>query len=49
MAFDDYQWKHESEQDHLAPKNGIDKFLKEHQGEYHLLIMDEQVWISKNG
>lgn len=49
MAFDDYQWNHESGEDYLAPKNGIDQFLKEHQGEYHLLIMDEQVWISKNG
>lgn len=49
MAFDDYQWKHDSGEDYLAPKMGIDKFLSEHSGEYHLLIMDEQVWISKNG
>lgn len=49
MAFDDYQWKHESGKDFLCPKDGIDKFLNEHSGEYHLLIMDEQVWISKNG
>jgi len=49
MAFDDYQWQHESGEPHLAPKSGIDQFLSEHKGEYHLLIMDEQVWISKNG
>lgn len=49
MAFDDYQWKHESNKESLSPKPGIDKFLSEHLGEYHLLIMDEQVWISKNG
>lgn len=49
MAFDDYQWNHESGQEMLRPKPGIDKFLDEHKGEYHLLIMDEQVWISKNG
>lgn len=49
MAFDDYQWKHESGQEYLSPKPGIDKFLSEHSGEYQLLIMDEQVWISKNG
>lgn len=49
MAFDDYQWKHDSGQENLSPKPGIDKFLSEKAGQYHLLIMDEQVWISKNG
>ena len=49
MAFDDYQWNHESGEEMLKPKPGIDQFLEEHKGEYHLLIMDEQVWISKNG
>lgn len=49
MAFDDYQWNHESGEEMLRPKPGIDRFLEEHKGEYHLLIMDEQVWISKNG
>ena len=49
MAFDDYQWSHESGEEMLKPKPGIDRFLEEHKGEYHLLIMDEQVWISKNG
>lgn len=49
MAFDDYVWQHDSGKDELRPKPGIDKFLSEHNGEYHLLIMDEQVWISKNG
>jgi predicted O-methyltransferase YrrM len=49
MAFDDYVWQHDTKQNHLRPKPGIDKFLSEHSGEYQLLIMDEQVWISKNG
>ena len=49
IAFDDYLWQHDSYQDHLRPKPGIDRFLQEHHGEYQLLIMDEQVWISKNG
>ncbi len=49
MAFDDYQWRHDSGEEHLCPKLGIDRFLSEHKGQYHLLIMDEQVWISKNG
>jgi hypothetical protein len=48
MAFDDYLWQHDSKQNQLRPKPGIDKFLSEHVGEYQLLIMDEQVWISKN-
>lgn len=49
LAFDDYLWQHDTKQDHLRPKPGIDKFLQEHSGEYQMLIMDEQVWISKNG
>jgi predicted O-methyltransferase YrrM len=49
MAFDDYQWHHDSGKDELRPKPGIDQFLEEHKDEYSLLIMDEQVWISKNG
>lgn len=48
LAFDDYLWQHETKQDHLRPKPGIDKFLDEHSDEYKILIMDEQVWISKN-
>jgi len=48
MAFDDYLWNHDTEIDDLRPKPGIDKFLSEHDGEYKLLVMDEQVWISKN-
>ena len=49
MAFDDYQWKHDSGEDDLCPKPGIDKFLDEYAGEYRFLIIDEQVWIVKNG
>jgi hypothetical protein len=48
MAFDDYQWSHDSNSPMLSPKPGIDKFLEEHKGQYRLMIMDEQVWISKN-
>jgi hypothetical protein len=48
LAFDDYLWQHDTYQDHLRPKPGIDQFLEEHYGEYQMLIMDEQVWISKN-
>lgn len=48
MAFDDYQWRHESNKKSLCPKPGIDKFLKQYKNQYHLLIMDYQVWIIKN-
>lgn len=48
MAFDDYQWHHDSGQEELCPKPGINKFLDEYAGEYRLLIMDEQVWIFKD-
>lgn len=48
MAFDDYQWSHDSGLEELSPKPGINKFLDEYAGDYSLLIMDEQVWISKN-
>ena len=49
MAFDDYQWIHDSGDIMLSPKPGIDRFLKEYKNQYRLLIMDEQVWVTKNG
>lgn len=49
MAFDDYQWIHDSGDRMLSPKPGIDRFLKEYKNQYKLLIMDEQVWVTKNG
>jgi hypothetical protein len=49
MAFDDYQWTHSSKEKSLSPKPGIDKFLSQHKKQYSLIIMDYQVWISKNG
>jgi Methyltransferase domain len=48
MAFDDYLWSHDSGNVMLSPKPGIDKFLNKYDGQYKLMIMDEQVWISKN-
>jgi len=48
MAFDDYEWHHDSNIAELCPKQGINKFLAEHEGEYKIMIVDEQVWISKN-
>ena len=49
MAFDDYHWQHDSGKEELRPKPGIDKFLSEHKEEFSLLVMNEQVWILKNG
>ena len=48
LAFDDYVWDDETGDPAMAPKQGIDKFLEEHEGEYVLLIMGGQVWIRKN-
>jgi hypothetical protein len=48
MAFDDYQWRHDSGNIMLSPKPGIDRFLNEFDGQYKLMIMDEQVWIRKH-
>lgn len=48
MAFDDYLWTHTSLDLDLAPKKGIDKFLKEYAGRYNIIAIDEQVWITKD-
>lgn len=48
MAFDDYYWSHDSNDPMLSPKPGIDRFLEEYRHNHKLIIMDEQVWISKN-
>jgi predicted O-methyltransferase YrrM len=48
IAFDDYLWGVELEDQSLAPKPGIDKFLEEHSGEYELVYQGHQVWIQKN-
>lgn len=48
MAFDDYLWTHTSGDPNLAPAKGIDKFLKKYEGRYKIIVVDEQVWISKD-
>lgn len=48
MAFDDYLWTHTSLDPDLAPKKGIDKFLKEYAGRYNIIVVDQQVWVTKN-
>lgn len=48
MAFDDYLWVHTSNDPNLSPKKGIDKFLKEYDGRYKIILIDRQVWISKD-
>ena len=48
MAFDDYLWTHTSLDPDLAPKKGIDQFLKEYKGRYDYIVKDEQVWIIKD-
>lgn len=48
MAFDDYQWKHDTQNIELEPKKGIDQFLKENKNSVEILINNYQVWIKKS-
>lgn len=45
LAFDDYQWKHDTENIELEPKLGIDKFLEENKGSVEIIINNYQFWI----
>lgn len=47
LAFDDYLWGEGLPDQSLAPRPGIDKFLDERSGQYHLLYKGAQVWIRK--
>jgi len=47
MAFDDYTWGDEFSPE-LTPTLAIDLFLLRHEGEYEVLVINEQVWIQKN-
>ena len=47
MAIDDYEWIHPDGVDIHAPKLGIHMFLDRHEGEYKLLVKNQQVWIRK--
>jgi hypothetical protein len=46
LAFDDYLWGPGLKPED-TPKQAIDKFLKEHEGEYVQLVDSYQVWIRK--
>jgi predicted O-methyltransferase YrrM len=46
LAFDDYLWGPDLKPED-TPKPAIDKFLKEHEGEYVQLVDSYQVWIRK--
>lgn len=48
LAFDDYHWGDGLENQSLAPRPGIDRFLEEHIGQYKLLVKNAQVWLKKN-
>jgi len=48
LAFDDYTWGDGLPDQTLAPRPGIDKFLDEFNGQYHLMHKGAQVWIRKN-
>lgn len=46
MAFDDYTLGPDMPAE-LTPTLGIDLFLARHEGEYEILVINEQVWIKK--
>jgi hypothetical protein len=46
LAFDDYEWGSNLPM-HLRAKPGIDLFLLRHEGQYELLVKNQQVWIRK--
>ena len=48
MAIDDYEWTHPDGVDIHAPKLGIHMSLDRHEGEYKLLVKNQQVWIRKH-
>jgi hypothetical protein len=47
LAIDDYEWTHPDGVEIHAPKLGIHMFLDRHEGEYKLLVKNQQVWIRK--
>lgn len=47
IGFDDYKWGDSLENQELAPRPGIDRFMQEHVGQYTTLNIDYQVWIQK--
>ncbi|CAB4158068.1 Methyltransferase domain containing protein [uncultured Caudovirales phage] len=47
LAFDDYEWTHDSEDPEKSPGLGIDKFLEEEYGSFILLKKSNQLWIKK--
>ncbi len=46
LAFDDYEWGSHLPL-HLRAKPGIDLFLLRHEGQYDLLVKNNQAWIRK--
>ncbi len=47
LAFDDYEWGSHLPL-HLRAKPGIDLFLLRHEGQYDLLVKNNQAWIRKH-
>lgn len=47
LAFDDYLWKHESNDPQLSPKPAIDSFLEKYKDDLEVIIKNYQVWVKK--
>jgi len=48
LAIDDYEWLHPDGVEIHAPKLGIHMFLDRHDGEFDILIINQQYWIRKH-
>jgi hypothetical protein len=48
LAIDDYEWTHPDGVDIHGPQLGIHMFLDRHEGEYKLLVKNQQVWLRKH-
>jgi predicted O-methyltransferase YrrM len=46
LAFDDYLWKHDSQDPKLEPKAGIDRFVEENFDKIKVLINHYQYWLT---
>jgi hypothetical protein len=48
LAIDDYEWLHPDGVEIHGPQLGIHMFLDRHDGEYKLLVKNQQVWLRKH-
>jgi predicted O-methyltransferase YrrM len=47
LAFDDYLWKHDSNNPELSPAPAINSFIEQHYSELEVIVKNYQIWIKK--